>query len=661
MITVQNYQDKIKELNEYGRLYALGKPVVSDAIYDQMYREMEDFEHSNPDLVDSESPTKKIESDLSKGFEKVKHEFPMISIDKTFSYDGVKDFIRKTNEKIGYEGDYVRELKVDGAGVSLIFQEGNLVDAITRGSNGVGDRVIQNILRVSNIPKTIPVKEKVTIRGEILIKNSDFEYLNKKQQDNGEPLYANPRNLAAGSLKQLDSEESAKRRLSFVAYVVLTPDLSVPHNIDLENLEKWGFETPIWNCSKNPEDIVKGCEEIHQMRINKEIDYNIDGIVIKLCQKHEYAKIGSTGKFSKHQIAYKFPSEEAIVKIESVTFGVGRSGVVTPVFNFGEGVLLDGSVVKNATAHNFDEISRLGVQIGDLCVLTKRGDIIPKIMSVFEKGKNRTPILPPEFCPACETGKVEQVNGEVVYKCTNPDCSAKILGKFKHFVSKHSMDMFGLSEKILEQLIDLELVSDFADLYDLTEEMLIAKVPRMGKKKAENFVNAVQTSKNRGLAKLLVGLSIPNCGENTCKNLANEFKSIDVMLETPFEKYLEIPDVGSTTARSIFDYFASDENIRLIERLKERGIKMTVEETRKTGNSLEGKVFCVTGTLSVPRKQIEQLIEANGGRCASMSKSVNFLIAGEDCGSKLDKAEKLGIPVIDESALMEMIGQGNDE
>lgn len=652
-ITKENYLATVEYLNKASDAYYKdSSPIMSDAEFDSLLDALEAFEAENPELISKDSPTQNVGSDITFGFEKVKHDIPMLSIAKVTEFNDLNTWINETNIKTKTKNRYSLETKIDGSSLSLTYKNGKLVRGVTRGRGDFGDLIGENVFAIKNIPHTLPEDKDYEIRGEVIITDSSFEEINKSLVSRGEKTYANSRNLASGSLKLKDVEEVKKRHLTFIAYSVVKGG-STSQKEDLTWLETMGFEVPFNAVFSTFEDIEDWIKDVDSNR--KKLPYQIDGVVIKVDDKTLHQALGGTSKTPHFLKAFKFAAETTHAKLEGVTFQVGRTGNVTPLAHF-EGVSLGGVVIKKCTLHNFDYINTLGIQVGDVVEIARNGDVIPGVRSLVEKGKNRTPILPPEFCPACETGKVERVNGEVVYKCMNPDCSAKILGKFKHFVSKHSMDMFGLSEKILEQLIDLELVSDFADLYDLTEEMLIAKVPRMGKKKAENFVNAVQTSKNRGLAKLLVGLSIPNCGENTCKNLANEFKSIDAMLEAPFEKYLEIPDVGSTTARSIFDYFASDENIRLIERLKERGIKMTVEETRKTGNSLEGKVFCVTGTLSVPRKQIEQLIEANGGRCASMSKSVNFLIAGEDCGSKLDKAEKLGIPVIDESALMEMIG-----
>lgn len=654
MINKSNYLDKIKEIKEYGRLYAIGQPKIPDAQYDLLYDELVEFEQNNPDLVSPDSPTQSVDNDLKSGFEKVSHKFPMLSIGKINEYEQVEKFISDTNEKVGGFNRFGCELKIDGMSLSLIYRNGVLIDAITRGNGTEGDRVLEAAKTISSIPKKIKTEQEfVTVRGECVIFKENFEAINKELIESGEKPYENARNLVSGSMKHKDVSETAKRKINFIAYSIVEGG-SDRHSDDLDQLENWGFETSprsVWDSEA--EYLLEFIAETDRNKNN--FKYDIDGVVIKLDDKTKYSKCGGTSKVPHWCKAFKFKPEVGTTTLVDVEFQIGRTGNCVPVAIFDPPCRLAGANIKKATLHNFDEIERLGIYIGDSVFIQRKGEIIPKVIALHEKGSNRKKINPPEKCPVCN-GKVEQINDEVLYKCMNDSCDAKTLGKFKHFVSKIAMDMKGISEATLEQILDAGLVETFDQLYDITERDLL-KLERMGETKASNIINAIKESKNQDLVRLLIGLGIPNCSEGTCKDLVNHFGSMDAISNASVADLQSVPGIKET-AYKIKEWFEKSENIRLIENLKKKGLKMSKDKVKKSGNSLVGKTFVITGTLSQPRDHFVQIIESNGGKTSgSVSKNTSYLLAGTDCGSKLDKAEKLGVEIIDETAFMEMVAK----
>ncbi len=657
-MNLNEYKKTIELLNEANdAYYVLSVPIMEDKTFDRLLDEVTEYEKEHPENISIDSPVKYVGSDLTVGFKKVEHKFPMLSIGKITTFEEVKKFLDDTDKKVSNSRQlwYICELKYDGMSLSITYDYEKLSRAVSRGDGVIGDDITQAALVIESIPKKIKTDSpRVEVRGECLISRENFKIINEDLKSRGEKLYENPRNLVSGSMKQKDSKETAKRKIDFIAYsIVEGTDLNSSHSDDLDQLENWGFRTSMRSSPTSEYDeMIEFINKIGETK--QDLEYESDGVVIKLDHKDLYKSCGGTSKVPHWVKAFKFQSEEAIVKLEEVTLHVGRTGVVTPKAWFGKGVRLAGTTVVKCTLHNFDEILRLGIAIGDMVVITKKNEIIPKCTRLHEKGENRILITPPTECPVCQ-GEVKRIDDEVFYRCMNPDCEAKNLKKFSHFVSKGCLDIDGLSIKTLEKILDSDLpVKDFADLYDLTEKDLLSLGDGFGEKGCKNIVSAIQKSKSQGLKRVLNGLQIPGCSDGTSGDLANHFQSIDKLMEATVEELQSIEGIKNR-AFVIKDFFEDEENQTLVQKLKDRGVKMTIDK-KKSGGSLEGLNICVTGKLEHPRDHYTAIIEANGGKfVSSVSKTTNYLLAGSDCGSKLEKAEKLGVPVIDEAEFTGMV------
>jgi len=643
------YKEAIKKLNEWNvAYYNLNSPIVDDDEYDKLYKKVKSYEKKNPDKIDPKSPTQRISSDNIKGFKKYKHRVPMLSISNLYSDDEVRDFVEKTNEKLECKAEYVAELKIDGASLSLDY-DGELKRAVTRGDGEKGDVVTSNALTISNIPKvfnTIPR----TIRGEVIILQEDFLKINSKLPDDKKK--ANARNLASGSLKLKDSDECSKRKLKFIAYSIVEGGEN-KHSTDLNYLRKSGF-----NISKNVlvtnsvEKLINFCHKMEKER--DKLPYRIDGIVIKVDDKTAYPKLGGTSKSPHYLGAYKFPAEQKSVKIIDVEYSVGRTGTITPVAIF-KGVQLADTLVKRATLHNFDEVSRLGIRIGDYVFLEKSGDIIPKVLSKDTTKKvsiETKAIKIPKKCPVCK-GDVKKDKTLVAVKCSNPNCSIKFRSKFELFASKRAMDMDGIGPAMIENICSK--IKRIDQLYTLTEKDLL-RFEGVKTKTARNTINAIQGSKNAGLEKVLVGLGIPNIGRTSSKRLAKKFKDIDTIMNASVTKLQKVEGIKDM-ANDIYTFFRNTKNIRIINGLKKHGVSMIQEKVKGSSNKLDGKTFVITGSLSEKRDVIKERIENAGGKVSgAVSGNTNYLVAGDNVGkTKLNKAKACGTKIISENELSKMI------
>lgn len=655
---------RVQEANDaYYREHA---PHMSDAAFDALLKELEELEEKHPEYIDPDSPTRRVGSDLTDaaaGFRKVAHKHPMLSIQNTYSEEEVRDFHRQVIGKIPEaELEYVCEPKVDGVAMSLVYQKRKLVLGVTRGDGTRGDDVTRNIRTIRSIPQALPKDwpaGRVEVRGEVFMTQADFLRFNEEfSRVYGRELL-NPRNTASGSLKLKDPRETAKRPLSFFAYAALEEDSGKSGGSHWENLlrlERAGFPVNTLKAKVRGVDaVMETCAEWESLRDS--LPYLIDGVVIKVDSLKQQNALGRTAKSPKWVIAYKYRTEAAETLLESVHFQVGRTGVVTPVANL-KPVPLGGTVVKRATLHNFDEIARLGLQVPDRVRVEKGGEIIPKITAVIAEKcpGNSRPILPPERCPACG-GELSRVEEEVAWRCDNlTQCPAQVQRALLHFGSRGAMNIEHLGPALMDSLIGSGKVRDPADLYALRQEDLTG-LERMGEKSAQRVVESISASRDRGLDRLLFGLGIRYVGKTTAKGLARHFKTLDRIRGAALEELEAAPDVGGRIAKSLFDYFRNKPNIKVLQKLKDAGVK--VEYDAPEGEQpLIGQTWVITGTLpSWSREEARELLENAGAKVSdSVSKKTTCLLAGDAAGSKLEKAAKLGIPVKNESEVRELLG-----
>lgn len=661
-------EKRVKELNkilhEYGyAYYVLDKPIATDAEYDRLMKELIELESQYPHLIYPDSPTQRVGGAPLEGFKKVTHRYPMLSLGNAFDEADLRDFDRKVRETIGNNYNYVCELKIDGLAISLRYENGIFVQGATRGDGSVGEDITANLKTIRAIP--LRLKEPVTIevRGEAYMPKKSFQQLNKMREENGEETFANPRNAAAGSLRQLDPKVAASRNLSTFIYGIGGDGEAYgisSHSEMLDYLESLGFPS-------NKERAV--CETIDDVLafINKwtnnrpNLPYEIDGIVIKVNQYENQEQLGYTAKSPRWAIAYKFPAEEVETEVLDIDLTVGRTGVITPTAIL-KPVLVAGSTVSRASLHNEDLIREKDIRIGDTVIIHKAGDIIPEVVRVvFDKRpENTVPFEMPKNCIACNSELV-RIEGEVALRCVNPTCPAQIAEGIKHFVSRNAMNIDGLGEKVVEQLLKENLIKDVADLYHLKVEQLV-ELERMGKKSATNLVEAIERSKENSLERLLFGLGIRHVGEKAAKLIAEHFETMDRLANATEEEITAIYEIGEKMADSIVTYFKKEEVKQLISRLKEVGVNMTYKGKKvqvSEDSPLAGKTVVLTGKLSqMTRNEAKEKIEQLGGIVTgSVSKKTDLVIAGEDAGSKLTKANELGIEVWDEQRLIEILQQ----
>lgn len=647
-----------KELNYHNdRYYNHDDPEISDFEYDAMLRDLENLEAEFPELITPDSPTQRVGGSKGAKFSPVVHTVPMESLHDSFSADEIRDFDRRVRETVSAP-EYVVEPKFDGLSVSCEYRNGVFVRGSTRGDGVTGEDVTDNLMTIKSLPKRLKnAPAFIEVRGEVYMSVATFEKLVAEQENNGEKPFKNPRNAAAGSLRQKDSKITAKRSLDIFVFNVQAVDgvELTTHVQSLNYLTELGFPTAFYHSYTDIEDVLAEIERIDQHR--GELPCDIDGAVVKLNNLADRELLGSTAKYPRWAEAYKYPPEEKETELLDIEINVGRTGAITPVGVF-RPVLLAGTTVSRATLHNEDFIRELGVSIGDTVKIRKAGEIIPEVLSVVKHTEGSPVYTLPEYCPSCGSKLVKE-EGEAAIRCTNTECPAQLLRHLIHFVSRDAMDIDGLGPSLLELMSNAGLITTFTDLYQLKAED-IAKLDRMGEKSAENLLNAIEKSKSAEINRLVYALGIRHIGEKAAKLLCEHFLSIDRLFDASVEEIAAIDGFGEIMAQSVYDYFQLEGTAHLIAELKELGVQMKpLEKKEKTGGFV-GKTFVLTGTLpTMSRKEASLLIEQNGGKTSSsVSKKTDFVLAGEDAGSKLTKAQSLGVRIISEAELLELIENG---
>jgi DNA ligase (NAD+) len=662
---LQTAEKKVKELqtllNQYNYEYhVLDQPSVPDSEYDRLLRELVEIENKYPELKTADSPTQRVGGEILDLFEKVQHQSQMLSLGNAFNEQDLRDFDRRVRQSVGEKVSYVCELKIDGLAVSLRYEEGLFVLGATRGDGSIGENITANLRTIRSIPLRINKDLSMEVRGEAFMPKRSFEALNRLKEEKGEEAFANPRNAAAGSLRQLDPRIAASRNLDVFLYGVSdTGKTGVEsHSEALDLLDTLGFKTnkERKKCA-NIEEVLEYIEKWTSERPN--LVYDIDGIVIKVDSLDQQQELGTTAKSPRWAIAYKFPAEEVVTTLRSIELSVGRTGVITPTAIL-DPVRVAGTTVQRASLHNEDLIREKDIKLGDQVVIKKAGDIIPEVVNVLAERRTGEEVdfYMPTHCPECESELV-RLDGEVALRCINPKCPAQIREGLIHFVSRNAMNIDGLGEKVISQLFSENLIKDVADLYKLTFDQLI-QLDRMGEKSANNLLEAIETSKVNSLEKLLFGLGIRHVGAKAAKTLAQQFGQMDELMCAGYEQLTAINEIGEKMADSIVSYFELDEAKMLIAELKAAGVNM--EYTGPKPVSIEhsesifaGKTVVLTGKLEkLKRNEAKDKIEALGGNVSgSVSKKTDIVIAGEDAGSKLAKAQELGIEIWDEERLIE--------
>jgi DNA ligase (NAD+) len=660
---IEKLRDEIRRHDEL--YYVSDSPEISDRDYDLLLEKLQKLEAANPELITPDSPTQRVGGRPAEGFPEVVHTRQMLSLDNSYNIEELRAFDERCRRLAeGRLLEYVAELKIDGLSLSLLYEDGVLARGVTRGDGRIGEDVTQNARTIRSVPLRLKTQAKkidapLEVRGEVFIPLEVFQRTNAEREEAGEPRFANPRNAAAGAIRQLDPKLVAKRKLDMFVYDLLVGGRKpfATHSESLDWLEKAGFRVNSHRqVCKDIEEVIDFANEKEKLR--DELGYEIDGLVVKVNSTALQDEFGATQKAPRWAIAYKYPARQASTKVLNIDVQVGRTGALTPVAHL-EPVFLAGTTVSRATLHNYDEIERLGVKVGDWVMIEKSGEIIPKVLSVLtakRTGKEKD-FEPPLNCPVCDE-PISRPQGQVVARCVNRYCGAKIIGLLLHFASRLAMRIEGLGYALGMQLSKANLVKDVGDLYSLTLDQLCA-LPRMAKKSATNLLEQIEASKSRDLTNLVYGLGIGHVGARTAEILAQEMGSLDRLREASVVELMAIPEIGPTVAESVRDWFDDDENRELCDRLRAAGVNTT--SSRKSSGSLDerfaGKQFVLTGTLSsFTRDEAKTLIEARGGRVnSSVSKKTDYVIAGEAAGSKRDKAESLGVAVIDESAFKSML------
>jgi len=654
------------EIRRHEDLYYLEEnPEISDQEYDDLLEKLRKLEAQHPELITPDSPTQRVGGRPAEGFPEFVHRRPMLSLDNSYNIDELRAFDARCRKLAGGQPfEYVAELKIDGLSLAVHYENGVFVRGVTRGDGFRGEDVTSNVRTIRSIPlklndRTKKVANEIEVRGEAYLSRKVFEKINREREEAGEPRFANPRNAAAGTLRQLDPAISARRRLGMFAYDVLAGERKAftTHQEALNWLEKAGLRVnPHRALCKSIDEVIDFCNGMEAKR--EELDYEIDGVVVKVNSTAMQEEFGATGKAPRWAVAYKYAARQATTRVNDILVSVGRTGALTPVAML-EPVPLGGVTVSRSTLHNEDEIRRLGLKIGDWVLIERGGDVIPKVLKVIESkrtGKEKS-FKMPTACPVCE-GRVSRPEGEAVSRCIAADCPAQLIGRLFHFASRRAMRIEGLGEALADQLIERELVKDVADLYSLTLDDLVS-LERMAKKSATNVLNQIDASKSRDLSNLIYGLGIRHVGERTAGILAREFGSLEKLTRATVEELDAVHEIGLTMAESIHDWFADPGNARLCERLHDAGVQTELEKAAQPSEAqtLAGKIFVLTGTLpNTTRDEATALIEARGGRVtSSVSKKTDFVLAGAEPGSKFDKANQLGVKVIDEDEFRSML------
>src|SRR5690625_3685377 len=658
----------VEQLTRYDRAYFVDdKPLVSDAIYDQLFHELLNLETQYPDLTLPHSPTKRVGSEPIEAFDKVEHEVAMLSLSNAFSEQELRDFDRRVKSLLDSSVEYVCELKIDGLAVSLLYEDGHFIRGATRGDGTVGEDITSNLKTIRSIPLTIDAPGRLEVRGEAFMPKEAFERLNEARAQKGESLFANPRNAAAGSLRQLDPKIAASRQLDLFIFGYGTwPEETIQqHSERLAYLKELGLKVnPHWKRCTSIDEVIDYVEEWTEKR--NSLPYEIDGIVIKVNEINKQEQLGFTARTPRWATAYKFPAIEAVTTLYDVELSVGRTGVVTPTALL-EPVFVDGSTVSRATLHNQDQIKALDIHLGDRVIIKKAGDIIPKVVRVLkeERKEDAVPYTMPDKCPACHSELVH-LDDEVALRCINPNCPAQVKEGLIHFASRDAMNIDGLGEKIIEQLFEAKLIQSIPDLYRLQKEQLLP-LERMGEKSVENLLKAIEQSKANSLEKLLFGLGIRHIGAKAADIIAAHFITMENIQKATFEDLVAIDEIGEKMAQSVVQFFAEPKVNDLIEALATLGLNMTYKDVEKEDvtsaltEAFQNKTVVLTGRLEhYTRKEAKELIEANGGKVTgSVSGNTDLLIAGENAGSKYEQAQKLQVPIWDEKTFISIV-EGED-
>ncbi|MGA2322670.1 MAG: NAD-dependent DNA ligase LigA [Sedimentisphaerales bacterium] len=640
--------------------YVLSRPEITDQQYDKLFAELKSLEEQHPQLITPDSPTQRVSERPIEGFASVRHAVPMLSMDNTYNAEELRAFderVAKGLESKDY--DYVVELKIDGLAVSLRYEKGILVLGATRGDGTKGDDVTHNIRTIKAIPLRLTgdVPDVLEVRGEVYMPTKSFAGLNKQREKAGELLFANPRNAAAGSLKLLDSKITAQRNLSFFAYATgqVSKPLAKEHYEMLQVFKKLGLPVnPHIKEAKNIDEVIEICNSWDDKRAK--LEYQIDGMVVKVNNLEQREILGFSSRSPRWCISYKFAAEQAETKVESIDVQVGKGGTLTPVANLAP-VLLAGTTVKRASLHNFDQVSRLDVREGDTVIIEKAGEIIPQVVEVKKdrRPKGAKPFEPPTKCPNCG-GKVEKDKDGVFLRCINPHCLGQLKERIRYFAGRGQMDIENLGEALIDQLVEAGLVKNIADIYKLTKDDLLG-LERMADKSAQNVIDSIEISKTRPLWRLVAGLGIRHIGVQTAQDLAGHFGSLEAIIKATQAELDAIEQVGEKLAEGIYEYFNNERNIAIINELLSAGVKPELPKKAKAEGNLAGKTIVVTGTLqNFSRQQIEEAIRNAGAKVSSsVSKNTDFVLAGENPGSKLDKARQFGVKIITEQEFEEML------
>ena len=653
---------ELRNLIEYHnkKYYDEDSPEISDFEYDMLNNELKNLEKQFPELITKSSNTQKVGGNVKKGFHEVIHEVPLLSLQDVFSLDEVYEFdkrIQKQAKEFGKETMYVVETKIDGLSASLKYVDGKFVQGATRGNGQVGEDVTQNLLTVKTIPKELKEPINITVRGEVFIGKKEFEKMNEEIGYEDGNLFANARNAAAGSLRQLDSNITAKRPLDIYIFNVQKIDNKEfnSHYEELDYLDKLGFNVnPVRIPCKNIEEVINAINKIGQDR--EKLSFGIDGAVVKVDNLSLREDLGSTSKTPKWAVAYKYPPERKETILKDIVCQVGRTGAITPMAIL-EPVKLAGSTISKTTLHNEDFIKDKDLKIGDTVIIQKAGDVIPEVVEVVkEKRTNKEKdFTMPKTCPVCGAEAVRE-EGEAVLRCTGIECPAKLLRNIIHFVSKEGMDIDGLGENIVEQLVEKKLIENIADIYTLKLED-IASLKKNGQKFAKNLIDAIENSKKQDLYKLITALGIRHVGTKSAKTIAKHYRTIDNLMNATIEELSQIEDVGQITAKSIYEFFKQDQTIDLIKKLKSVGVNTQEQDIKNLDDRFKDMTFVLTGSLeNYTRDEAANIIENYSGKVSSsVSKKTTYVLAGEEAGSKLTKAQELGVTIINEEEFKEMI------
>jgi len=662
---IEALREKVRH-HEY-RYFVLDDPEISDYDFDQLVEQLKRLEAEHPKLITPDSPTQRVGGKPREGVVKVAHSSPMLSLDNTYNEDELRDWERRVHELSGRKDvDYVCELKLDGMSLALVYEDAQLVRGVTRGDGSVGEDVTLNVRTVRSIPLSIEkdrlrkggIPATFEVRGELLMPAAAFKKMNDDREKKGLSLFANPRNATAGTVRQLDASITAQRRLDYFPYMLLTDGHTHfdRHWVTLEALETAGFKVNQHRrLAKNMDEVWTFIQHWEDKR--ETLPYEIDGVVIKVDRTGLQDELGFTGKAPRWAIAYKYAARAGITRIEGIRVQVGRTGKLTPVAELTP-VAIGGTTVRNATLHNMDEIERLGVKIGDWVQVERGGDVIPKVAQVIEDKdhpRGHETFHMPEKCPVCGT-QVVKTQGEVDYRCVNANCPAKLRETILHFASRHVMNIEGMGDALVAQLTDRGLVKNVADIYRLTKDDLL-DLERMGDKSAQNVLHEIHASKKLPLERVIFGLGIRFVGERTAQFLAEHFGSMDSLMKASQQELEQVDEVGPRIAESILEFFHEPKNRDLVQRLRDAGLTFAGKK-RERGSKLAGKTFVLTGTLAkYTRDEARKMIEDAGGRVSgAVSKKTDYVVAGNDAGSKLDKAKELGVPVIEEKEMEKLVG-----